>query len=387
MFIIGRQPHAGPEGDYDGEKWLKYYCSNHEILLVGDGDFSFSLSLARSFGSASHIVATSLDSYYDVVRKYKKARSNLRTLKDLGATVLHGVDVTKMKRHVDLHMRKFDRIIFNFPHAGFHGREDNVLMIQMHKRLVYEFFKNASQMLRADGEIHVNHKTKAPFCDWDIVQLALQNSLSLIGCANFNIQDYPGYKNKRGQGHRCDRPSYLGECCTFKFSINHRAKKAPRVVHMNAIEMQRNRPFQEMPISNHCHPHPYPNSFESSYSHFPTRSHPAPFEPDRSRVTNYPINAHSYQAPPPVYSLNQSSRTYHTNSLDTEQAYAFEEYLVNAIGALLSRSRTGMPERTSNGDVHRTSTLRSVISRSRSSNCGEERTDAHTAQGLFRHHW
>ena len=54
------------EEEYDdnvGEKWAKDYSSNHQILLVGDGDFSFSLSLARSFGSASNIVATSLDPY------------------------------------------------------------------------------------------------------------------------------------------------------------------------------------------------------------------------------------------------------------------------------------------------------------------------------------
>lgn len=45
------------------EKWVKYYSSLHEILLVGEGDFSFSTCLAQSFGSASNIVASSLDSY------------------------------------------------------------------------------------------------------------------------------------------------------------------------------------------------------------------------------------------------------------------------------------------------------------------------------------
>ncbi|KAK9212921.1 hypothetical protein WN943_002305 [Citrus x changshan-huyou] len=30
-----------------------------------------------------------------------------------------------MKEHPELSKRKFDRIIFNFPHAGFHGREDD----------------------------------------------------------------------------------------------------------------------------------------------------------------------------------------------------------------------------------------------------------------------
>lgn len=44
------------------EKWIKHYSSRHEILLVGEGDFSFAACLARSFGSAANMVATSLDS-------------------------------------------------------------------------------------------------------------------------------------------------------------------------------------------------------------------------------------------------------------------------------------------------------------------------------------
>lgn len=49
------------------EKWLKYYSSLHQILLVGEGDFSFSACLAQSFGSASNIVATSRDSFGNIL--------------------------------------------------------------------------------------------------------------------------------------------------------------------------------------------------------------------------------------------------------------------------------------------------------------------------------
>ncbi|KGN44113.1 hypothetical protein Csa_016117 [Cucumis sativus] len=218
-------------------------------------------------GNPSHVrlLTPARSGSNDVVTRYKNARLNLTILNGLGASVLHGVDATKMKYHTDLHMRKFDRIIFNFPHAGFFGRGDSHLMIRMHNRLVRHFVKNASRMLRVNGEIHVDHKTKPPFSDWNIVQLAYQNSLTLIGCADFNIQDYPGYHNKRGQGNRCDCPFFLGECSTFNFSINHSAKRTPRLLHINnTLDIQRNLPYPEIPISSHSHL-PYPTSFESSY--------------------------------------------------------------------------------------------------------------------------
>ncbi|POO03687.1 ferredoxin-fold anticodon-binding domain protein [Trema orientale] len=121
---------VGSEEEEEGEKWVKHYSSNHQILVVGDGDFSFSLSLARSFGSASNILPTSLDPFDVVIKKYKEAKSNLENLKMLGTSPLYGVDATKMKRYPELRMRQFDRIIFNFPHAGFHGKEDDIRLIQ-----------------------------------------------------------------------------------------------------------------------------------------------------------------------------------------------------------------------------------------------------------------
>lgn len=50
------------EEEEEEEVWRKHYSSRHRILLVGEGDFSFSLCLANRFGSARNIVATSLDS-------------------------------------------------------------------------------------------------------------------------------------------------------------------------------------------------------------------------------------------------------------------------------------------------------------------------------------
>ncbi|KAL1370001.1 hypothetical protein HN51_000331 [Arachis hypogaea] len=230
-----------------GAKWVTHYSSDHQILLVGDGDFSFSLSLARSFGSASNIVASSLDSYDDVTKNYKQAKSNLDELQKLGACLYHGVDATKMKYLLEFKMRRFDRIIFNFPHAGFHGKEDNLTVIQKHKDLVLGFFKNASCMLSANGEIHVNHKTSPPFSNWEIEKLGEQSLLTLIELADFRKEDYPGYNNKRGDSGRCDEPFPLGMCSTYKFIFNPRAtmRKCERK-RKRGLGEQICRPYQEI---------------------------------------------------------------------------------------------------------------------------------------------
>ncbi|KAK2440875.1 ferredoxin-fold anticodon-binding domain protein [Trifolium repens] len=235
------------------QKWVTHYCSDHQILLVGDGDFSFSLSLAKGFGSASNIVASSFDTYDEVTKKYKNAKSNLEELQKLGACLLHGVDATAMKFYPDLKMRRFDRIIFNFPHAGFHWKEDNLLMIKMHMDLVFGFFKNASHMLRANGEIHVNHKTTPPFNNWNLEKLAEQSFMTMIECVDFNKEDYPGYNNKRGDSYRCDDPFPLGKCSTFKFINNPRSMKNHLRNHTEvSVQQMTNFPFQE--IHNNFHP-------------------------------------------------------------------------------------------------------------------------------------
>ncbi|GMJ10512.1 hypothetical protein HRI_004720400 [Hibiscus trionum] len=236
------------ESAEEEDKWITHYSSNHRILLVGEGDFSFSLSLANAFASASNICASSLDSYDVLKKKYRNAVSNLGNLEKLGATLLHEVDATKMNRHADLAKQKFDRIIFNFPHAGFYGKEDSGRMIRMHKNLVHGFFRSASGMLRADGEIHVNHKTNTPFCLWNLEKLASESSLVLIRCVDFDIKDYPGYHNKRGDGSRCDSPFPLGESSTFKFRLRPRAKKASKASPRLGSMRKRSRHSETIPV-------------------------------------------------------------------------------------------------------------------------------------------
>uniref|UniRef100_A0ACD5XV70 Uncharacterized protein n=1 Tax=Avena sativa TaxID=4498 RepID=A0ACD5XV70_AVESA len=207
------------EKDEEGIKWLKHYSSAQSILIVGDGDFSFSLALATAFGSGENLVATSFDSYGALTRKYGKSEANVTELKRLGSAVLHGVDAKTMKLHPCLKMRRFDRIVFNFPHAGFKGKEDQLHVINAHKQLVHGFFANVRHLLRPYGEIHLSHKTGHPYDRWDIEQLANDCCLTMVSKVVFSKEDYPGYNQKRGDSAKCDEPFALGPCCTFMFCI------------------------------------------------------------------------------------------------------------------------------------------------------------------------
>jgi len=54
-----------------------------------------------------------------VMNKYSNAMTNLKELEERRCTVLHDVNGHSMILHPLLHLKLFDRIVFNFPHAGF----------------------------------------------------------------------------------------------------------------------------------------------------------------------------------------------------------------------------------------------------------------------------
>ncbi|KAL9671537.1 hypothetical protein QQ045_009106 [Rhodiola kirilowii] len=204
----------------ESEIWIGPYSSFHRILLVGDGDFSFALSLAKSFRSAINIVATSIDKHDCLEKKYSNGVQNVRALEDMGGLVLLGIDATKMSQHFFLKTQRFDRIVYNFPHVGFRYRENSYCQIILNKKLVKEFLKNARELIKSGkGEIHVTHKEGDPYNKWDLVKKAEKNGLILHEVSPFNKGIYPGYNQKRAHGKDPDGSFHLGDCNTYKFKF------------------------------------------------------------------------------------------------------------------------------------------------------------------------
>ncbi|CAK7323367.1 unnamed protein product [Dovyalis caffra] len=206
------------EEEEEPEKWRRHYSSKHRILLVGEGDFSFSLSLARAFGSARNLVSTTVDTQDNIAKRYSNGVGNVRELEEKGGLVFYGVDAKEMSKHFFLRTQRFDRIVYNFPHVGFLYREDSYCQIQLNKRLIKGYLSNAKVLLREEkGEIHVAHKEGDPYDKWDLVKKAEKIGLVLHEMVPFSREDYPGYDNKRAHGDCSDAPFRLGDCSTYKF--------------------------------------------------------------------------------------------------------------------------------------------------------------------------
>ncbi|GLJ08329.1 hypothetical protein SUGI_0086600 [Cryptomeria japonica] len=196
-----------------------HYSSLQSILLVGEGNFSFSSALATAFGRAQNIVATSLDRKGNVFRVYDRAYSSIRNLQRRGASVLYKVDATRLHEIEELSARKFDRIVYNPPHAGFFwGGERSEVAIKKNNELLSMFFKSATKLLSIYGEIHVTNKVGPPYREWNLEGKAEKYGLYLKKSVRFRKTDYPGYMNVRGSGAQINRNFRLGECRTYMFS-------------------------------------------------------------------------------------------------------------------------------------------------------------------------
>lgn len=160
------------------------YHKGQSVLTVGDGDLSFSLAVARLLssndnGNSGRLIATSYESQETLERIYPNFLETLSELEGLGATVAYEVDATRLSETLPVlnttESLRFHRIIWNFPCTAIQqGKDGQNDAMEDNKDLVRRFVRGSRHLLHDNGEIHMSHKTKPPFNQWKLEEMAIE---------------------------------------------------------------------------------------------------------------------------------------------------------------------------------------------------------------------
>ena len=164
------------------------------VLVVGDGDFAYSVALARrnqTHGSA-RIFVSSLDLKCVVERKYPRAQDHLRRLSSYAnVTVVHGLDATKPTAWFNRGL--WDSIIWNFPYCPDKAQASSEEVRDHFNK----FFRNTSSSLKCDGAFYMTlSKGSASSKLWNFQKVVFDAGLEVAQIMNFSPSDISGYRPK-----------------------------------------------------------------------------------------------------------------------------------------------------------------------------------------------
>ena len=164
------------------------------VLTVGDGDLSFSRSLARLLGP--RLTATSYEPRETVLKVYPGVEEIINAIETLGCQILFGVDATKL--HEQFKGAKFDTIVWNFPcQAVAKGQDGQNQEMEANKKLIAQFARSCLAVLGDRGTVHITHKTKVRFrvvlivSRLNVTSLRTINGVLSMLLRNLPRQSYP----------------------------------------------------------------------------------------------------------------------------------------------------------------------------------------------------
>ncbi|GAB5370818.1 hypothetical protein AAMO2058_001525900 [Amorphochlora amoebiformis] len=235
------------------------YKHSDSTLLIGEGDFSFAAALSSHFAAekkkkqkyqkkpsklsenepsseekgvplgggtlegGGYLIATCLDDFETLEKKYPTARANLTVVRETRGYVVDKVDCTELKSNLNLRdtmiegasrhscaVEGFSKIIFNFPHTGC-GIKDTQKNNEIHRKLLEKFLASAFPFLLPSGEIHITLKRGQPYDSWGLPSVVRNHGgLSLKYSYTFYPELYKGYRHRRTLGAQSNEESKGG---------------------------------------------------------------------------------------------------------------------------------------------------------------------------------
>ncbi|KAL7429778.1 hypothetical protein ACHAXM_001881 [Skeletonema potamos] len=202
-------------------------------ILLGDGDFTYSLDMCRYLAAAPpsspsssaansgdgnkptisnithlNVTCTGVDTFDEVKSKYKDADFILKNIKSfnnkysgnteehlstesrINTMIVHGLNAVQPIINDCSSLRHFDHVLFHHPHLGI---ED----AQLHKRFLLHFFHAASQRwMRPNGGLLYLTLVRAQCERWDCISGAERHGLMLLRRGKFCPPPPPTSKEK-----------------------------------------------------------------------------------------------------------------------------------------------------------------------------------------------
>ncbi|KAK6465713.1 hypothetical protein DFJ63DRAFT_28469 [Scheffersomyces coipomensis] len=224
------------------QKGLIPFTKDNKVLLVGEGDFSFAVSIIEeNLILPQNLLATSFDSLEELNQKYPNIEENLAVLKENGVKVLHSIDATDLvgslklipnskqkKSGTNHHNQLFTErgnlnyIMFNFPHTG-RGMKDMDRNIRDHQKLVLEYIKSSIEVFKLvnsgitndfggygessdsnnqEGKIVLSLFEGEPYNSWNIKILARSHDYKVERSGKFDWTMFPQYHHRRTNSTR-----------------------------------------------------------------------------------------------------------------------------------------------------------------------------------------
>jgi len=192
----------------------EHFGGQQRVLLVGEGDFGFSKTLANSYATIKYASLTSSvwDDEKHLFASFLNAQQNVEYIKNQPCSeVLFGIDATKLETHfpptasssVGGGRGRFDTICWLFPHIA--GKQN----IKHNRQLLLDFFSSASQLQPSCIKIALatgQSGTKAASTEewlhsWKLVDACAEAGLVLSSASKFDVKALEGL-GYAPQGHR-----------------------------------------------------------------------------------------------------------------------------------------------------------------------------------------